>query len=79
MTVTLPPEQFHALARLALVVENLELRARLQITEAIAKRNAYYQTLAATYALPPAFSVLALHDETYQVDITPAPTDSGPP
>lgn len=75
MTVTLSAEEFNTLARLALQIEVLELRAHAAIGQALATRNAYYATLAAAHGLPPTFATLGLNDATFELEVTgPAET-----
>jgi hypothetical protein len=70
MTVTLTPEEFHALARRVLEVELLTLRAKVSIDEALAKRAACYAAIAAAHDLPATFATFSLNDETSELTIT---------
>jgi hypothetical protein len=74
MTATLTGEEFNTLVRLAQAVDLIEARAQLEHGRAVAKRDAYYATLAPRYGWPPTWTgPLQCNDATLEIAIVTPP------
>jgi hypothetical protein len=74
MTATLTAEEFNTLLRLAQAVDLIEARAQLEHSRAVAKRDAYYATLATIYGWPPTWAGLQWNDATREIAIVTPPS-----